>query len=184
MGTARLFAASAFVLGGAVSPAQTPGGPKPRQVVAIVAGQTIYDEDLAPLVEPQLRQIRQQEYERKSRILEGLVNKRLVEVEAQKKGIPAERLEVKAPLGQSLRQARRQEARQSYFTRLRQNAEVTILLRPPKVDVGYDPTRVRGRPDAPIAIVEFSDFQCPFCARAQAAIQEVLTKYDGRVKLT
>jgi protein-disulfide isomerase len=42
---------------------------------------------------------------------------------------------------------------------------------------------VRGDPDAPITIVEFADFQCPYCASASETITEVLAKYPEDVKL-
>ncbi len=42
---------------------------------------------------------------------------------------------------------------------------------------------VRGNPDAPITIVEFSDFQCPYCARASGTVEQVLAKYPEDVKL-
>jgi protein-disulfide isomerase len=32
-------------------------------------------------------------------------------------------------------------------------------------------------------IVEFSDFQCPFCRKIQATLKSLLAKYDGRVSL-
>jgi protein-disulfide isomerase len=41
----------------------------------------------------------------------------------------------------------------------------------------------RGAKDAKITIVEYSDFQCIFCNRATSTIEEVLKKYDGKVKL-
>ncbi len=41
----------------------------------------------------------------------------------------------------------------------------------------------RGPSDAPIVIQEFSDFQCPFCARAEATLNELLKAYPGKVKL-
>jgi protein-disulfide isomerase len=66
---------------------------------------------------------------------------------------------------------------------LRHQAEVSIYLSPPKLDIGYDPGRVRGTPDAPITIVEFSDFQCPFCRSAYPIVKELLSKYQGRIKL-
>jgi protein-disulfide isomerase len=40
---------------------------------------------------------------------------------------------------------------------------------------------VRGSRDAPVQIVEFSDFECPFCRRALPSIAQVLEKYGDRV---
>ncbi len=42
---------------------------------------------------------------------------------------------------------------------------------------------VRGNPDAPITIVEFSDFQCPYCARASTTVEQVLAKYPEDVRI-
>lgn len=42
---------------------------------------------------------------------------------------------------------------------------------------------VRGNPDAPVTLVEFSDFQCPFCARAGATVQQLLERYPDNVRL-
>lgn len=50
---------------------------------------------------------------------------------------------------------------------------------PPLTLVG----REIGSSEAPVAIVEFADFQCPYCARAQVIIRDILARYPGRVKL-
>lgn len=43
---------------------------------------------------------------------------------------------------------------------------------------------VRGPKDAKVTIVEYSDFQCPYCARAHQTISDqVMKEYDGKVKL-
>jgi len=42
---------------------------------------------------------------------------------------------------------------------------------------------VRGNPDAKVTIVEFSDFQCPYCARGATTVDEVLEKYGSDVKV-
>lgn len=41
----------------------------------------------------------------------------------------------------------------------------------------------RGKPNAPVTIVEFSDFQCPACAQAYSVVELVLKKYEGKVRL-
>ena len=91
--------------------------------------------------------------------------------------------EVKTQLQQALKQAKLQEARQEYLRHLRKQAGVSILLRPPKVQVTYDPARLRGNPWAPVIIVEFADFQCPFCSQVQPTLKTLLAKYKGRLSL-
>jgi protein-disulfide isomerase len=39
-----------------------------------------------------------------------------------------------------------------------------------------------GPPDAKVTIVEFSDFQCPFCSRAATAVHTVKEKYSDKVR--
>ena len=90
---------------------------------------------------------------------------------------------IKPQLRQALKQAKLQQARQSYGERLRKGADVAILLRPPRVQVGYDQSRLRGDPAAPVVIVEFSDFQCPYCRSVEPTLKALLAKYAGRVSL-
>ena len=41
----------------------------------------------------------------------------------------------------------------------------------------------RGAADARLTIYEYSDFECPFCSKAQPAVEEVLRAYPNDVKL-
>jgi protein-disulfide isomerase len=43
----------------------------------------------------------------------------------------------------------------------------------------------KGPENAPITIVEFSDFQCPYCARAEPTVKDLmeLEKYKGKIRL-
>ena len=91
--------------------------------------------------------------------------------------------DVKEQFRAALKQLKLLKARRAYADTLRTNMDVAIMLRPPTVNVSYDPARVKGNPEAPVTIVEFSDFQCPFCKAAESALKEVLTKSSGRVKL-
>lgn len=196
--------------------AQTAAPPEAKQPVAVVGGLRIYEEDLLPLVQGQLLPLQTREYEIKRAALERLVSQRLVEAEAGRKGISAERLleqevdakvveptdeevaafylgqrdridapfeAIKPQLRRALKEAKIQQSRQSYFERLRKGADVLILLRPPRVQVDYERSRLRGDANAPVVIVEFSDFQCPFCRSVEPTLQALLVRYAGRVSL-
>lgn len=52
---------------------------------------------------------------------------------------------------------------------------------PVKIDAGNSP--VKGPKDAKITIIEFSDFQCPFCKRGKDTMEEVMKAYPNDVKL-
>ena len=41
----------------------------------------------------------------------------------------------------------------------------------------------KGPKNAPVTIVEWSDFQCPYCGRAQPALKQILEQYAGKVRL-
>ena len=50
-----------------------------------------------------------------------------------------------------------------------------------KVPVGS--SAVKGSPNALVTIVEFSDFQCPFCGRVEPALHDVVKTYGDKVRL-
>jgi protein-disulfide isomerase len=79
-------------------------------------------------------------------------------------------------------QTRAPQSRREYLQRIREHTGGTAL-EPPKAEVSFDPARLRGSSNAPVMIVEFSDFQCPFCRKLQATLKSLLAKYEGRVSL-
>jgi predicted DsbA family dithiol-disulfide isomerase len=91
--------------------------------------------------------------------------------------------EVKDQVKDSLKQGRVRQARREFFQRLWEGAGVTVLLEPPRVAVSHDPARVRGDAKAPVVIVEFSDYQCPYCRRVQPTLLALLERYKGKVAL-
>ena len=50
-----------------------------------------------------------------------------------------------------------------------------------KIDVGTAP--VLGPKNAPVTIVEWSDFQCPFCGRVEPTLQQLRQEYQGKIRL-
>ena len=67
--------------------------------------------------------------------------------------------EVKPQIVQQLQSNRIQQQQQEFIRGLRKAAAVKVLLKPPVVNIAIDGAPVRGKPDAPITLVEFSDFQ-------------------------
>ncbi|HKX11508.1 MAG TPA: thioredoxin domain-containing protein [bacterium] len=51
------------------------------------------------------------------------------------------------------------------------------------IQVPIDKAPVKGPANAPITIVEFSEFQCPFCKRVLPTVDQVMKEYDGKVKI-
>lgn len=49
------------------------------------------------------------------------------------------------------------------------------------VNIGSSP--VLGKADAPVTIIEWSDFQCPFCAREYPRLKEILAAYPDKVRI-
>ena len=73
---------------------------------------------------------------------------------------------------------------QAFTNRLREKAALTVALDPPRATVivpADAPTL--GPQNAKVTIVAFSDYQCPYCQRAQSVIDQVMKSYGGKVQL-
>jgi protein-disulfide isomerase len=81
-----------------------------------------------------------------------------------------------------LTQQRQSERRSAFARELRAKYDVKVLLDPYRVPVEVAEAPVRGNPKAPVTIVEFSDFQCPFCVRARPTVNRVREVYGDRVR--
>jgi protein-disulfide isomerase len=84
--------------------------------------------------------------------------------------------------------ARQQSAAQRVLDRLRKKADYVAKLpevRLPPPDLGdAESTPGFGPKDAAVHVVEFSDFECPYCARAAPPIEELKKKYGDRVRFS
>lgn len=85
---------------------------------------------------------------------------------------------------QYLEQQKQFEARQAFIKSLEDKYKTEYLLEPLRVEVASAGFPAKGGPaDAPVTIVEFSDFQCPFCSRVNPTLEEVQKKYGDKVRI-
>ena len=77
-------------------------------------------------------------------------------------------------------QKRQQEAMKAEEDRAKSEAE-NQFKNPVKIDLGNAP--VKGSATAKVTIVEFSDFQCPFCRRGNDTVEQVMKMYPNDVKV-
>ncbi len=96
---------------------------------------------------------------------------------------PGSTLETMRPqLEQHLAQRKQGEAVNKMITSVREKTGLTILLEEPRVQVeATGPTT--GPSDAKVTIVEFSDFECPYCSRAETVLDQVMAAHAGKVRL-
>jgi len=92
---------------------------------------------------------------------------------------------LRARITSYLQNQRLDARREEFLQALRAQAKVVINLPPPqfRLKTSTEGAPFRGGDRAPVTIIEFSDFHCPFCVKAQTALAQVMARYGERVKL-
>jgi protein-disulfide isomerase len=91
--------------------------------------------------------------------------------------------DVKDRIRTSLIQQDRSTKEALFYDSIRKNTPVKVLLTEPRAVVEVPKTAASiGPADAKVTIVEFLDYQCPFCHRAQESVDQMLREYEGRVR--
>ena len=82
-----------------------------------------------------------------------------------------------------LRQQQQRTRQAAFLRELRQKYAVKVLVEPTRMAIDTTGAPVRGNVNAPVTIVEFSDFQCPFCGRARPTVNKVRETYGDKVRI-
>jgi protein-disulfide isomerase len=72
--------------------------------------------------------------------------------------------------------------RQQYLDALRTKTAVRIMLDPPRQVVAKAERPAKGPANAPVEIIEFSDFQCPFCLNAFPTVGRIVATCGDKVR--
>ena len=81
-------------------------------------------------------------------------------------------------------QQRTLAARQQYMDGLRAKVATRIILDAPRQVIAKADRPTKGPANAPIEMIEFSDFQCPYCESAFPTVNQVLNTYGDRIHFT
>jgi protein-disulfide isomerase len=144
--------------------------------------------------------------------LDAVINEKLVEAEAAAKGMTKEALlaeikpaavsdadvdkfyeenkariprpkdQVAAQIKSYLEQQGQQKAQGDFYSGLKNKYKVEVKLEPIRVTVAANGP-AKGPATAPVTIVEFSDFQCPFCSQLIPTLDQVKAKYGDKVRI-
>jgi protein-disulfide isomerase len=150
------------------------------------------------------------------RSVEHLIEERLLQIEAAKRGITKEELlkaevqsgvkeptteeidsfyeanaqrinrpkeDVASQIGMFLKRQRENARKEALLKRLEKEHPVKRNLEPIRFNVDAPGRPVLGPDSAPVTIVVFSDFQCPYCKSFGPVLKQVSQRYEGKVRL-
>lgn len=196
------------------------GSGDPAQVVARVVGGDVTLGQLDALAQSEIARARtaydKALYEARKARLDALVDERVIEAEAKKRGVTAEALlqaevdakvaepdegqlqafyndyqdrmggasfpDIKDRIKEFLVGESRRTRHGELVAELRKAHGVTVMLEPVRVAVDASGP-VRGKADAPIKVVVFADFECPYCSQTAPTLDKLEEAYRGDVQI-
>jgi protein-disulfide isomerase len=90
--------------------------------------------------------------------------------------------QVRDQIIQTVRQNREDRIKTAYLKSLRDEAKISLLLAPPRAPVTLtkdDP--IRGDVNAPVMVVEYADYECPYCQQDQPVLDKIEAEYKGKL---
>jgi len=93
--------------------------------------------------------------------------------------------DVKERIYAYLKNIKKQDLINEYVTKLTKGKPVEVYFKKPKIEVAVEVGQapVYGNSNAPITVIEFSDFQCPFCSRGAESVSQIKKKYGSQVRI-
>jgi predicted DsbA family dithiol-disulfide isomerase len=187
--------------------------------VASIGGEPITRAALDERTMGQIKQIQAQIQKVREDGLDQLINDRLLDAEAKKRGVSVDDLkkaeidgkipavsdaevekffnenqsrfrpgsdvnQLKGDIARYLRQEATNKRTGEFYAELRASHQVKVFLEPLREKVEGGNGARKGKVDAPVQIVEFSDFECPYCTRGADVVRQVLETYGDKVAVT
>jgi protein-disulfide isomerase len=179
----------------------------PNKVLAKVNGKAITQADVEKAAAPEFAQLERECSNNRHTLVENklkqLVQDTMVETEAKAKGVSKDQLIADATKAAPVTDAdvdkfydenkaqipptvTKEQVRTTFYASLETKYKADYLMEPVRVpvDAASYTAPTEGPATAPVQIVEFSDFQCPYCSRLLPTLQQVKQKYGDKIHLT
>ena len=90
---------------------------------------------------------------------------------------------VRAKILEQVRQRRTAKARAAYLQQLRSHYDVVVRLAPPAAGVTAGDAPRLGSAQAPVQLIEFADFECPYCIKVQPSVQKLHQEFGDQLAI-
>jgi protein-disulfide isomerase len=91
---------------------------------------------------------------------------------------------VRGKILEKIRELRTEKARAAYARALRTESTVYVTLAPPRVDVAVESAQMMGPKNAPVKVIEFADYECPYCQKVSPDLRKLQTEFGDKVSFT
>ncbi|MGA2580596.1 MAG: thioredoxin domain-containing protein [Bryobacteraceae bacterium] len=73
------------------------------------------------------------------------------------------------------------KARSEYLKDLRNQFSVLVTLSPPSAHVSLEGAEIRGPKNPSVTLIEFADYECPYCQQIHAELKKLMQQFDGKM---
>jgi protein-disulfide isomerase len=137
-----------------------------------------------------LQQVADREHLTIDKLLEKKADKQIKDVTDDQLEVYYEGLQTDQPfesmkdkIREHIRRNRINKARIAYIKGLRDKEKVVVTLAPPSATVALEGSPVQGPDKAPVTLVEFADFECPYCAKIHPDIKKLREQFGDKLRI-
>lgn len=90
---------------------------------------------------------------------------------------------IRGKLLDHIRESRLTKAKAAYVKQLRSQATIAIALEPPQANVELANSMMKGSPNAQVVLVEFADYQCPYCQKIHPELEKLKQEFGDKLSI-
>lgn len=90
---------------------------------------------------------------------------------------------VRGKILDSIKQRRIAKAKAAYMEKLRKDSTLILRLAPPRAPISMKDVPLRGDANAPVTLLEFADYECPYCQQVEPVLKRIESEFKGKVAL-